>query len=97
VAATSGSNSAASLELATGGEPVMAIGGFSGQGGHLSLKAFEGYVAKGEIHYYIAGGGGGWRLHHSRHNRLGGESLQERNHRRADRLQPHCTYRVLTQ
>jgi 4-amino-4-deoxy-L-arabinose transferase-like glycosyltransferase len=60
VAATSGSQSAASLELA-GGEAVMGIGGFSGQGGNLSLTAFERYVAKGEIHYYIGstGGGGG--------------------------------------
>ena len=34
VAAASGSQSAASLELATGGEPVMAIGGFDNQGGN---------------------------------------------------------------
>jgi 4-amino-4-deoxy-L-arabinose transferase-like glycosyltransferase len=62
VAATSGSQSAASLELASGGEPVMAIGGFNNQGGNLSLSAFERYVARGEIHYYIAsqGGGGGF-------------------------------------
>jgi len=59
VAATSGSQSAASLELATGGEPVMAIGGFSGQGGELSLAQFERYVAAGDIHYYIASGSGG--------------------------------------
>jgi 4-amino-4-deoxy-L-arabinose transferase-like glycosyltransferase len=55
-AATSGSQSAASLELASD-EAVMAIGGFSGQGGRLSLSAFEQYVARGEIHYYLAGGG----------------------------------------
>jgi 4-amino-4-deoxy-L-arabinose transferase-like glycosyltransferase len=59
VAATSGSQSAASLELAAGGEPVMAIGGFSGQGGNLSLAQFEKYVKAGEIHYYIVGTGGG--------------------------------------
>jgi len=59
VAATSGSQSAASLELATGGDPVMAIGGFSGQGGNLSLAQFEAYVKAGDIHYYIASGGGG--------------------------------------
>jgi 4-amino-4-deoxy-L-arabinose transferase-like glycosyltransferase len=60
-AAVSGSKSAASLELATGGTPVMAIGGFNNQGGNLSLAQFKAYVAKGEIHYYIAGdtGGGG--------------------------------------
>jgi 4-amino-4-deoxy-L-arabinose transferase-like glycosyltransferase len=59
VAAVDGSQSAATIELSSGGEPVMAIGGFSGQGGNLSLAAFEAYVAKGEIHYYIAGGSGG--------------------------------------
>ena len=58
-AATSGSQSAASLELATGGVPVMAIGGFGGQGGNLSLAQFEAYVNAGDIHYYIASGGGG--------------------------------------
>jgi 4-amino-4-deoxy-L-arabinose transferase-like glycosyltransferase len=57
VAATSGSQSAASLELASGGEPVMAIGGFNNEGGNLSLKAFEHYVALGDIHYYIASAG----------------------------------------
>src|SRR5262249_48992525 len=58
-AATSGSQSAASLELATGGAPVMAIGGFSGQGGDISLAQFGAYVKAGDIHYYIASGGGG--------------------------------------
>jgi len=57
-AATSGSQSAASLELATGGVPVMAIGGFNGQGGNLSLAQFEAYVRAGDIHYFIASGGG---------------------------------------
>jgi 4-amino-4-deoxy-L-arabinose transferase-like glycosyltransferase len=63
VAAVEGSQSAASLELATSGDPVMAIGGFNGQGGNLSLSAFKAYVEKGEIHYYIAGssGAGGGR------------------------------------
>jgi hypothetical protein len=59
VAATSGSQSAAALELATGGAPVIAIGGFSGQGGELTLAQFESYVTAGDIHYYIASGGGG--------------------------------------
>jgi hypothetical protein len=59
VAATSGSQSAASLELATGGEPVMAIGGFSGEGGELTLPQFQSYVQAGDIHYYIASAGGG--------------------------------------
>jgi hypothetical protein len=59
VAATDGSQSAASIELASGGEPVMAIGGFNGQGGNISLAQFEKYVAAGDIHYYIASGGTG--------------------------------------
>jgi hypothetical protein len=61
VAAVSGSQTAASLELGTGGEPVMAIGGFNGQGGNLTLAQFKAYVAKGEIHYYVGSstGGGG--------------------------------------
>ncbi len=58
VAATFGSQSAATLELASG-EAVMAIGGFNGQGGNISLTAFEAYVAKGDIHYFIASGSGG--------------------------------------
>jgi 4-amino-4-deoxy-L-arabinose transferase-like glycosyltransferase len=59
-AATSGSQSAATLELASN-EPVMAIGGFNNEGGNLTLTAFKTYLAKGDIHYYIAstGGGGG--------------------------------------
>jgi 4-amino-4-deoxy-L-arabinose transferase-like glycosyltransferase len=64
VAAVSGSQSAASLELATAGSPVMAIGGFNNEGGNLTLAQFKQYVARGKIHYYIAGtnngpGGGG--------------------------------------
>jgi 4-amino-4-deoxy-L-arabinose transferase-like glycosyltransferase len=63
VAAVSGSQTAASLELATGGEPVMAIGGFNNEGGHLTLAQFEKYVERGEIHYYFGsssvGGGPG--------------------------------------
>ena len=59
VAATSGSGTAASLELASGGKPVMAIGGFNNNGGLLTLAQFESYVKRGEIHYYIASGGGG--------------------------------------
>jgi hypothetical protein len=46
------------LELASG-EPVMAIGGFNGEGGNISLATFESYVAKGDIHYFIASGTGG--------------------------------------
>jgi hypothetical protein len=59
VAATTGSASAASLELASRGEPVMALGGFNGNGGELSLASFISYVRAGEIHYFVAAGGGG--------------------------------------
>jgi hypothetical protein len=59
VAATSGSTSAASYELASNGDPVMALGGFNGNGGNLSLASFIAYVDAGDIHYFIAGGGGG--------------------------------------
>jgi hypothetical protein len=37
---------------------VMAIGGFNGNGGELTLSQFEQDVAKGDIHYYIVSGGG---------------------------------------
>jgi hypothetical protein len=57
VATTSGSTSAADYELATGGDPVMAIGGFNNNGGELSLAQFIRYVHAGDIHYYIATGG----------------------------------------
>jgi 4-amino-4-deoxy-L-arabinose transferase-like glycosyltransferase len=58
-AATDGSQSAASLELGSNGSPVMAIGGFSGTGGDLTLAQFESYVKAGDIHYFIASSSGG--------------------------------------
>ena len=58
-AATDGSQSAASLELATGGKAVMAIGGFTGSDPAPTLAQFKAYVAAGDITYYIAGGQGG--------------------------------------
>jgi 4-amino-4-deoxy-L-arabinose transferase-like glycosyltransferase len=88
VAATSGSENAASIELATGGLPVMAIGGFNGNGGDLTLAQFERYVKAGEVHYYIAGGGAGggqgstsaitsWVESHYRSVTIGGETLYD--------------------
>ncbi len=88
VAATSGSQSAASLELATGGEPVMAIGGFDNEAEQLPLATFQHYVDLGEIHYYIAGGGGGpggssssaitsWVQAHFKTVTIGGETLYD--------------------
>ena len=58
-AAADGSQSAATLELATGGKAVMAIGGFTGTDPAPTLAQFKAYVAAGDITYYIAGGQGG--------------------------------------
>jgi 4-amino-4-deoxy-L-arabinose transferase-like glycosyltransferase len=58
-AATDGSQSAATLELATGGKAVMAIGGFTSSDPAPTLAQFQAYVAAGDITYYIAGGQGG--------------------------------------
>ena len=57
-AATSGSQSAASLELATG-KSVIAIVGFSGTDDAPTLAQFKEWVAEGKIAYYISGGQGG--------------------------------------
>jgi 4-amino-4-deoxy-L-arabinose transferase-like glycosyltransferase len=57
VAATVNANSAAGYQLTTG-DPVMAIGGFNGSDPIPTLAQFEAMVGAGQIHYYIAGGGG---------------------------------------
>lgn len=57
-AATTGSQNAASYQLATG-EAVMPIGGFNGSDPSPTLAEFQQYVADGEVHYYIAGSIGG--------------------------------------
>jgi 4-amino-4-deoxy-L-arabinose transferase-like glycosyltransferase len=56
-AAVSGSQSAAPYILNTD-TAVLAIGGFSGDP-YPTLEQFQGYVANGEISYYISGGGQG--------------------------------------
>ena len=61
VAAAVGSNSAAGYQLATE-EPVMAIGGFNGSDPSPTLEQFQAYVADGEIHYFIGGGGFGAQM-----------------------------------
>ncbi|MFE2580409.1 glycosyltransferase family 39 protein [Streptomyces sp. NPDC059378] len=58
VAASVGSQNAASYQLSTG-EPVMAIGGFNGTDPSPTLAQFKKYVADGRIHYFISGGGMG--------------------------------------
>jgi 4-amino-4-deoxy-L-arabinose transferase-like glycosyltransferase len=56
VAATVGSNQASGYQLASG-DPVMAIGGFNGSDPSPTLVEFQAFVAAGDIHYFIAGGG----------------------------------------
>jgi 4-amino-4-deoxy-L-arabinose transferase-like glycosyltransferase len=53
IAATVGTQEAAPVELATGGDAVLAIGGFNGTDPTPTLGEFEALVAKGEIHYYL--------------------------------------------
>jgi 4-amino-4-deoxy-L-arabinose transferase-like glycosyltransferase len=57
-AATTGSQGAASLELASG-KAVIGIGGWSGSDPAPTLAEFERYVAEGQIRYYVVGGFGG--------------------------------------
>ncbi len=57
--AVQGSSSAASIILATGGIPVMAMGGFRGTDAAPTLAQFEQYVKQGKVHYVLAGGRGG--------------------------------------
>ncbi|MFE3116063.1 ArnT family glycosyltransferase [Streptomyces niveus] len=58
VAATTGSQNAASNQLAAE-KPVMAIGGFNGSDPSPTLEQFKQYVADGKIHYFLGGGGFG--------------------------------------
>jgi 4-amino-4-deoxy-L-arabinose transferase-like glycosyltransferase len=57
--AVSGSSTAASIILQTGGTPVMAMGGFTGSDPAPTLAQFQQYVSEGKIHYVLAGGAGG--------------------------------------
>ena len=56
VAAAVGSNSAAGYQLAADA-PVMAVGGFNGTDPSPTLTAFQQYVARGEIHWFVGGSG----------------------------------------
>ena len=58
VAAAVGSNRAAGFQLATE-QPVMPLGGFNGSDPSPTLEQFQQYVADGEIHWFISGGGFG--------------------------------------
>jgi 4-amino-4-deoxy-L-arabinose transferase-like glycosyltransferase len=88
-AAVEGSNSAASLELASGGKAVMAMGGFTGSDPAPTLAEFEQWARAGDITYYIAGGGVGggpgrqgsssqitaWVEAHYKSTTIGGETV----------------------
>ena len=54
-----GSSAAASIILATGGVPVIAMGGFRGTDPAPTLAQFEQYVKQGKLHYVLTGGRGG--------------------------------------
>ena len=89
VAATEGSQEAAPLELATGGEPVMAIGGFNGTDPAPTLAEFKALVAEHKIHYYLGtnsqsfGGGQGssaiatWVASHFTKETVGGTTVYD--------------------
>ena len=55
-AVMSAASNAAPVQLATQ-TPIMALGGFNGTDQSLTLAQFKAYVAAGDVHYYIAGGG----------------------------------------
>jgi Glycosyl transferase family 2 len=57
--AVQGSSAAASIILATGGVPVMAMGGFRGTDPAPTLAQFEQDVKQGKLHYVLTGGRGG--------------------------------------
>ncbi len=58
IVAVSSANQAGSIELATG-QPVMAMGGFSGSDPTPTLEQLQAYVASGALRFVIVGGGGG--------------------------------------
>jgi 4-amino-4-deoxy-L-arabinose transferase-like glycosyltransferase len=89
IAATEGTQEAAPIELATGGLPVVAIGGFNGSDPSPTLSQFEAMVAKHEIHYYVGqgansfGGGSGsasiasWVSAHYTAQTVGGSTVYD--------------------
>lgn len=58
IAAVEGSMNAGSLEL-TSGQPVMAMGGFSGSDPTPTLSQFQRLVAQGKVRYLVVQSGGG--------------------------------------
>jgi hypothetical protein len=58
VAAAVGAQTAAGYQLSTG-YPVMSLGGFNGSDPWPTLAVFQEYVASGQVHWFIGGGGFG--------------------------------------
>jgi 4-amino-4-deoxy-L-arabinose transferase-like glycosyltransferase len=58
IVAVTSANQAGSIELATG-QPVMAMGGFSGSDPTPTLAQFQSLVASGQLRFVIVGGQGG--------------------------------------
>ena len=58
IVATPGSGSAGSIELATG-QPVMAMGGFTGSDPTPTLAELQAYIGSGQLRFVVLGGGGG--------------------------------------
>ena len=56
--ATMSAGAGGSIELATG-QPVMAMGGFSGSDPTPTLAELQAYIASGQLRFVILGGGGG--------------------------------------
>ncbi|MCA0330929.1 MAG: glycosyltransferase family 39 protein [Actinobacteria bacterium] len=61
IAATTGAQNAAGYQLATG-YPVMSLGGFNGSDPWPTLEVFQQYVAEGQVHYFVGGGGFGGQM-----------------------------------
>lgn len=56
--ATSSAQSGAGIILQSGGRAVIAMGGFTGSDPAMSLAQIKSYIATGELHYVLVGGGG---------------------------------------
>jgi 4-amino-4-deoxy-L-arabinose transferase-like glycosyltransferase len=56
--AVSSANTAAPIQLATG-QPVLAMGGFSGTDAAMTVAKLQQLVASGQLRYVLVGGQGG--------------------------------------
>lgn len=56
--AVTSANQAGSIELATG-QPVMAMGGFTGSDATPTLDQLQSYIASGQLRFVVVGGQGG--------------------------------------